>query len=126
MNDTLLAKQGIDVLVESLGKVEAERFIAMLLSEPFDYTEWQRDLFPGMTGEDIHKMAMESSKDIPPGVTYKALHDSEAGRFHANDSESANYEFTFIAETCTECGKIISTKDINKETFTELIKEPKE
>jgi hypothetical protein len=33
------------VLAESLGQVEAERFIALLRREPFDYTEWQRDLY---------------------------------------------------------------------------------
>ena len=33
------------VLAESLGLVEAERFIALMQREPFDYTEWQRELY---------------------------------------------------------------------------------
>ena len=44
-NSNLLRIQGMKVLAESLGLVEAERFIALLRREPFDYTEWQRDLY---------------------------------------------------------------------------------
>jgi len=33
----------------SLGIVEAERFVTLLLREPFDYTEWQKDLYRGET-----------------------------------------------------------------------------
>jgi len=33
------------VLVEQLGLVEAERFIALLRREPFDYTRWRQELF---------------------------------------------------------------------------------
>ena len=76
MNDTLLAKQGINLLIDGLGKVEAERFIAMLLSEPFDYTEWQKDLFEGMSREELHKAAMENTKNIPLGITYRNAPDS--------------------------------------------------
>ena len=45
LNSTLLKIQGMKVLAESLGLVEAERFIALLRREPFDYTEWQRELY---------------------------------------------------------------------------------
>ena len=58
MNDTVLAKRGIDVLVEHLGKVDTERFITMILREPFDYTEWQKDLFSGMGGEELYDAVM--------------------------------------------------------------------
>ena len=44
-SDTLLKIQGMQVLAESLGLVEAERFIALLRREPFNYTEWQRGLY---------------------------------------------------------------------------------
>ncbi len=36
MNDTLLKNTGMKLLVENLGKVEAERFIALIMKEPFD------------------------------------------------------------------------------------------
>jgi hypothetical protein len=33
------------VLSEHMGMVEAERFITLILREPFDYTEWRQELF---------------------------------------------------------------------------------
>jgi len=45
LNNTILKVQGMKVLAESLGLVDAERFIALLKREPFDYTEWQRELY---------------------------------------------------------------------------------
>jgi len=53
MTDTLIKKQGIKLLIKGLGRVEAERFISMIIREPFDYTVWQKDLFNEMTGEEI-------------------------------------------------------------------------
>jgi len=45
LNNTTLKVQGMKVLAESLGLVDAERFIALVKREPFDYTEWQRELY---------------------------------------------------------------------------------
>ena len=59
MTDTVIRKQGMNLLIKGLGKVEAERFIAMIIREPFDYTKWQENLFEGMTGEEICKRAKE-------------------------------------------------------------------
>lgn len=36
---------GLACLVEKLGIVNAERFIAMIKRESFDYTTWQREYF---------------------------------------------------------------------------------
>jgi hypothetical protein len=47
-------------LVDALGAVEAERFITLILREPFDYTGWQRQLWPHKSVEEISKAAMES------------------------------------------------------------------
>jgi hypothetical protein len=33
------------ILAEQLGLVEAERFIALMRREPFDYTQWRQGLF---------------------------------------------------------------------------------
>jgi hypothetical protein len=44
-NDTLLKNDGMRILSEQLGIVEAERFIALMRRDPFGYTEWQRELF---------------------------------------------------------------------------------
>jgi len=66
--DTIIRQEGMRVLFEKLNPVEAERFIYLLLCEPFDYTEWQRDLFNGISLEELGKKAMENraskSKDL--------------------------------------------------------------
>jgi hypothetical protein len=59
MTETVLMKTGMKVLIEQLGNIEAERFVSILLREPFDYTEWRKDnLCVGMTVEEISKEAM--------------------------------------------------------------------
>jgi len=45
MTDTELRHRGVTALLDSLGDLEAERFITLLLREPFDYTVWRRPLF---------------------------------------------------------------------------------
>jgi len=60
MNDTVLMNMGMQALISRLGNVDAEKFISLMLREPFDYTKWRKDnLFPGMSVEDISKKAME-------------------------------------------------------------------
>ena len=59
MTDTVLKNEGIRVLTQNLGKVEAERFISLIIREPFDYTEWQKDLFDDMSVEELSKKAMD-------------------------------------------------------------------
>ena len=44
-NNTVLKDNGMRILAEHLGLVEAERFIALLRQEPFDYTQWRQGLF---------------------------------------------------------------------------------
>ncbi|MCL2350942.1 MAG: hypothetical protein FWC55_00260 [Firmicutes bacterium] len=65
MNDTILMDKGMKCLIETLGEVGAERFITKLIREPFDYTKWQRDLFEGMTIEEISRDAAEYCKANP-------------------------------------------------------------
>ena len=63
--DTVIRQEGMRVLSEKLNPVEAERFIYLLLSEPFDYTEWQRDLFSNMSLEELGQKAMENRLNKP-------------------------------------------------------------
>lgn len=58
-----LRNEGMKVLINSLGKVEAERFISLIIREPFDYTEWQRNLFNGMSVKELSNMAMKEYKN---------------------------------------------------------------
>lgn len=51
---------GMKVLVQSLGLIDAEKFISLLQRESFDYTEWQKNLWSGMSVREISKMAMKN------------------------------------------------------------------
>ena len=55
MADTVLKCKGFDILSENLGLVDAERFISLLLREPFDYTEWQQDLYRNISLEEFYR-----------------------------------------------------------------------
>ena len=57
--DSELRVSGIRALVAALGPVEAERFVSLLMREPFDYTKWQSNLWPEMGVEEISKAAMD-------------------------------------------------------------------
>ena len=57
--DTLIREEGMRVLNERLGLVEAERFITLIIREPFNYTEWQRDLFNDLTLDELCDKADE-------------------------------------------------------------------
>lgn len=62
-NDTLVKTEGMKLLLEGLGKVDAERFISLIIKEPFDYTKWQRDLFTGMNVRELSKNAMNFAEE---------------------------------------------------------------
>ena len=62
--DTVLRNQGMRILIQSLGNVDAERFITLISREPFDYTEWQRNLFEGMSVRELSKKAMQKYTEI--------------------------------------------------------------
>ncbi|MDR1975401.1 MAG: hypothetical protein LBQ18_00260 [Campylobacteraceae bacterium] len=54
-----LRDRGMKVLIDNLGKVEAERFISLIIREPFDYTKWQKSLFDDLSVKDLSALAME-------------------------------------------------------------------
>lgn len=60
MTDTEIKLQGLEALINALGEVQAERFISLILREPFDYTVWQRKLWPQKSIEEISRLAMQS------------------------------------------------------------------
>lgn len=63
--DTEIRTDGLRALAEALGAVEAERFVTLMLREPFDYTKWQRDLWPDRTVEEVSRGAMERRRNPP-------------------------------------------------------------
>jgi hypothetical protein len=56
ITDTEIKIKGVRVLMECLGKIEAERFISLIQREPFDYTKWQRSLWADKTVTEISSM----------------------------------------------------------------------
>ncbi|GHU79949.1 hypothetical protein FACS1894191_3950 [Clostridia bacterium] len=61
-SNTILKDEGMRVLAERLGLVDAERFITLLRREPFDYTEWRRDLYKDVPLDEFLKNADEYRK----------------------------------------------------------------
>jgi hypothetical protein len=64
ITDTEIKITGFRALTKSLGSVAAERFIALIQREPFDYTKWQRTLWEDQGIEEISRTAMELYKNI--------------------------------------------------------------
>ena len=62
--DTEIKMAGFELLSKNLGIVEAERFIALIQREKFDYTKWREKLFSGLSGEEISKRAMEFQQTL--------------------------------------------------------------
>ena len=60
MNSAVLLDKGMECLMDNLGLVEAERFIALINAEPFDYTEWRKEnLFRDISVTELSRAAME-------------------------------------------------------------------
>jgi len=57
-----LRNEGMKILISHLGPVEAERFISLIIREPFDYTEWQRDMFNDLSVKELSNLAMQECK----------------------------------------------------------------
>ena len=67
MTDTLLKSAAMELLVKNLGVVEAERFIALILKEPFDYTEWRKSYLPdNVPVEELNRQATEYWNNLYP------------------------------------------------------------
>ncbi|MBI4685728.1 MAG: hypothetical protein HY755_11070 [Nitrospirae bacterium] len=62
MTDTEIKLKGLQVLTEYIGEVEAERFVALIQREPFDYTKWRQGLDEDLSIEEISKKAMALRK----------------------------------------------------------------
>ena len=58
ITDTEIKAKGIQVLAQHLGDVEAERFIALIQREPFDYTKWHQKMDEELSVEEISHKAM--------------------------------------------------------------------
>lgn len=62
MTDTEIKIKGMKALSNDLGLVEAERFVSLIQRDRFDYTKWRQNLFQGMSGDQISRLATEFVK----------------------------------------------------------------
>ena len=62
ITDAEIKIRGVEALISTLGLVEAERFIALMNRERFDYTKWRQNLWEGETVEEISSRAMAEVK----------------------------------------------------------------
>ena len=63
--DTEVRIRGLRALIEALGIVEAERFITLILREPFDYTQWQKQLWTERSVDELGQAAMAMRSASP-------------------------------------------------------------
>ncbi|MBI5142636.1 MAG: hypothetical protein HZA20_10700 [Nitrospirae bacterium] len=56
--DSVIRAAGFQALHEKLDVVEAERFVALLNRNQFDYTEWRKTLWEDLTVEELSRKAM--------------------------------------------------------------------
>lgn len=63
--DTIIKQEGINALISQLGYVDAERFLVLITSEPFDYTKWrEQSLDEGHSVRQLSQEAMRYSKGL--------------------------------------------------------------
>ena len=60
-----LMDAGFEYLVERLGVVDAERFVAMIKRDSFDYTLWRREYFDKMDLNQVSEEAAVYAKSHP-------------------------------------------------------------
>lgn len=65
ISDMEIMDRGINCLLEKLGVIETERFIAVINKEKFDYTKWQRRRFDNMGSDEFNEAAVAYSKKRP-------------------------------------------------------------
>jgi hypothetical protein len=64
LTDIEIREKRLKVLVDALGNVNAEKFISLIIKEPFDYTEWQSALWIDNSVEQISDRAMQYRKSL--------------------------------------------------------------
>ena len=67
--DQELKQEGMAVLLERLGIVEAERFVALLQRERFDYTLWRQGLWENMSVRELSDEATEFRERSRRGIS---------------------------------------------------------
>lgn len=61
--DNEIMNMGFSSIFSNLGMIDAERFIMLLKRDKFDYTEWQKQLWPDETVESLSEKAQRAWED---------------------------------------------------------------
>jgi hypothetical protein len=56
--DSEIKQKGYSALKKELGVLGMERFVSLIIKDPFDYTLWQKNLFIEKELNDLSKEAM--------------------------------------------------------------------
>ncbi|MBT8419240.1 MAG: hypothetical protein KJO08_00100 [Gammaproteobacteria bacterium] len=64
MTNTEIKTKGMQVLAQYLGDVEAEKFVALIQREKFDYTEWRQEMDEELSIEEISHRAMAMREKV--------------------------------------------------------------
>jgi hypothetical protein len=76
ITDTEIKSKGLQILAKHLGDIEAEKFIALIQREPFDYTKWRQGLDEDLSIEEISQKAMalrmKETEPVAPPDAQKA------------------------------------------------------
>lgn len=62
--DAEIRLAGINALIDVLGLMEAERFVASVLRDRFNYTEWRRANLPAMQLEALATAANTTAAEL--------------------------------------------------------------
>ncbi|WP_091831838.1 hypothetical protein [Propionispira arboris] len=63
--DSIVKNENMSILIDKLDKVDAERFISLIIRELFDYTKWQHDHFSDdISIRDLSKKTMNAIRKI--------------------------------------------------------------
>ena len=62
ITDTEIKIKGLEALIKTLGEVEAERFISLIMREPFDYMKWQRTLWADKSVAELKRRSHATEK----------------------------------------------------------------
>ena len=65
ISNTEIMNRGMACLLEKLGAVETEQFIAAIIREKFDYTKWQQQRFDNISSDEFQKAAVTYAKENP-------------------------------------------------------------
>ncbi len=61
-DDFELREKGLTALEQELGPVQALRFLAMISRQPFNYQEWRRQAFDGLTLSEVLSRAIAAQQ----------------------------------------------------------------